>query len=294
MYHLKYYVIFMMGIFLSLGIGIMIGITIESKDILDRQQSQLVKQIEESFISLRKESSKLKEKNESLGLEVDRYRDISNILLTETVKQKLTRLNVAVIDFNKNYKEDIVSFINTTGAMVSGYIEVNYKSSQGLDIDHLAAFIETKIDSIAPIVAQDIVYSLISGEVNSFIQELQNIEFINFSTDLQGIPAHVILLIPDNELAKVNDRYDILLIEAALGSEVPVVVLESTDFKESLIPQYLDYGVSSVDHIDTLYGKLSLVSILTGNKGNYGVRKNTDGVLPNPLFFDYVEANNER
>ncbi len=292
MYHLKYYVIFMMGIFLSLGIGIMIGITIESKDILDRQQSQLVKQIEESFISLRKESSKLKEKNESLGLEVDRYRDISNILLTETVKQKLTGLNVAVIDFNKNYKENIVSFINTTGAMVSGYIEVNYKSSQGLDIDHLAAFIETKIDSIAPIVAQDIVYSLISGEVNSFIQELQNIEFINFSTDLQGIPAHVILLIPDNELAKVNDRYDILLIEAALGSEVPVVVLESTDFKESLIPQYLDYGVSSVDHIDTLYGKLSLVSILTGNKGNYGVRKNTDGMVPDPLFIDFAEANN--
>ena len=55
----KYYIILLIGIFLSLGLGILIGVTLENKDIIENQQILITRQIESEFSALRKETDML-------------------------------------------------------------------------------------------------------------------------------------------------------------------------------------------------------------------------------------------
>ena len=56
----KYMVLFMIGIFFALGLGIIIGITLENQNIIENQQTHLIHEIEEHFISMRAETEQMK------------------------------------------------------------------------------------------------------------------------------------------------------------------------------------------------------------------------------------------
>ena len=66
MLHMKYYIILLIGIFLSLGLGILIGVTLENKDVLEKQQILITRQIESEFSALRKEADMLKTSLEAI------------------------------------------------------------------------------------------------------------------------------------------------------------------------------------------------------------------------------------
>ena len=55
--------------------------------------------------------------------------------------------------------------------------------------------------------------------------------------------------------------------ELCWENSIPVVVVEDQEGNLMNIDQFRRMGISTIDHIDTLYGKLSLVSLLYGNSG---------------------------
>ena len=78
-----------------------------------------------------------------------------------------------------------------------------------------------------------------------------------------------------------TSRY-LLGLYAGLGSAgVPAVGVEASDARRSAISVYRQAGLSSVDDIDTLAGKLALVLLLQGApSGQFGVKKTADEALP--------------
>ena len=67
-------------------------------------------------------------------------------------------------------------------------------------------------------------------------------------------------------------------------NNIPIIVVENQETNLIDIDKYKKMGISTVDHIDTLYGKLSLISLLYGNTGNYGFKEGSQGILPEELF----------
>ena len=63
---------------------------------------------------------------------------------------------------------------------------------------------------------------------------------------------------------------------------VPVVGVEPSRVEQSAIPVFQDYGLSTVDGIDTEPGQLAMVLLLgDADPGNYGIRDTaTSGILP--------------
>lgn len=304
MHHLKYYVIFMVGIFLSLGTGIMIGITLENKDVLDNQQSMLIKQIEESFVSIKDQSKKLKDENKSIMHELDEYKKLSDLLFAETIRNKLTGINLAVIGFdngqddrnwNDRYLNEVVDFIHSTGAHINADIRINYNSENSLESESQTAFTDNGSKDFEYEFIEDIIHTVLGGDTTELIEDLQNSGFINISADYSGEPSDALLLIPDCSIKGYKCRYDIMIVESALRANLPVVAVETLSFKKSsYIPDYIKYGISTVDHIDTIYGKLSLLSILLGNPGNYGEGEKAKGLLPETIFPDFMEVNKSK
>jgi hypothetical protein len=93
---------------------------------------------------------------------------------------------------------------------------------------------------------------------------------------------------PENPTAdqEAQSRPTETLVEGLLSglqqSDVPVVGVETTTEDASAIDLYRTQGVSSVDNVETLSGRVALALLLAGGAaGHYGVKDSaTDGVAP--------------
>ena len=59
-----------------------------------------------------------------------------------------------------------------------------------------------------------------------------------------------------------------------------VVAAERADDDPSQIDFFADRGLSSVDNVDTVAGKVALVLVLSGAEGSYGIKDTADSLLP--------------
>jgi hypothetical protein len=72
------------------------------------------------------------------------------------------------------------------------------------------------------------------------------------------------------------------LLRGIEGTGFPVVGVEAATSDESTIDDYRRLGISSIDNVDTLAGRLALALLLAGGQpGHYGVKDSaSDGVMP--------------
>jgi hypothetical protein len=95
-------------------------------------------------------------------------------------------------------------------------------------------------------------------------------------------PADGVIVVRTAKPQKNATSRFLLGLYSGLGSTgVPAVGVEASDARRSAISVYKKAGLSSVDDIDTLAGKLALVLLLQGApSGQYGVKKTADEALP--------------
>jgi hypothetical protein len=77
-----------------------------------------------------------------------------------------------------------------------------------------------------------------------------------------------------------------MMIQSAQEAGMKIIAVETGDMKDSAISEYKTYGISTVDHVESIYGKLALASVLSGNEGNFGFGSDSQDALPNPLFLE--------
>lgn len=283
MINIKYYVFLMIGIFLALGLGMMIGITLENEDIIQNQQTQIAKQIEDRFIALRSETDKLKDNLEGIENQRDQLQMLSNMLLKETVQHKLSGLNITLISFDKEAPiKELLDFLPLTGAYVQSNIFLSNLIPDVFASDIAASVMQNEKELVTALIS-DFLYSMNFGGITPLIQEMQELKLIS-NTGGYEAPADVLILLGRGN---ITSNYDVMLINSALESGLPVIAVECGDVSDSAIDDYKAYGISTIDHIDTIYGKLALASVLSGNQGNFGLGNEAQALIPDPLFIDY-------
>lgn len=292
MVNIKYYVFLMTGIFLALGLGMMIGITLEDKDVIENQQMLLVRQIEERILHYRTETEKLSKDLNNIKAEHNQLIQIADMLLEETTANRLAGLNIAIVSFNdKADTENIINLLTHAGASIRSNIAFSVGAVPGmLHTDAKSTTVDYDNDFVHTIM-NDLVYSLNFGGITPLIEEMQELGLIQNSLGYE-VPVDSIIVLSKG---KATSYYDAIFISYILDSGLPVVAVELSNSENSAIGDYKAMGVSTIDHIDTLYGKLSLISVLTGNKGSYGYSNHAEALIPDPLFNsidpDFVSQN---
>jgi hypothetical protein len=82
------------------------------------------------------------------------------------------------------------------------------------------------------------------------------------------------------EKKKATDRFESELISGILSTEAEIVGVETRETDPSEVPAMSGYGVSTVDDIDLVAGRTALVYVLLGAKGQFGVKRTADQLLP--------------
>ena len=73
---------------------------------------------------------------------------------------------------------------------------------------------------------------------------------------------------------------DKVIVEIAESYNIPVLGVEKLHVDFSYIPRYQTLGISTVDNVDTIIGQTSLVLVINGKEGHYGVKKSANSLMP--------------
>ena len=88
----------------------------------------------------------------------------------------------------------------------------------------------------------------------------------------------------DGAGADAVDTFEDGLMRGLRAGDVPVVGVETTDAETSQVEWFKDHEASSVDDLDDPIGRAALVFALAGQRGSFGVKATADGGRLPPLL----------
>lgn len=274
--HLKYYIILLIGIFLALGLGIMIGITLENNNVLENQQELIIRQIESEFDALRSEAEMLKKSLAALEKEKAKADSTCEYLFTRLIEDRLQGLKVSIVSlYQDSSLTDLIQLLKLAGATVESNITVRADLYAGQDLSTtLEAFMQGDGGSIEGkdvhgVIADALVSSLLEGTFTPLSHRLKQMRLIQVSSNIKQASDVVILNCngkAKEERSSKESGFDVVFIQTALNMGLPVVAVEPSWVEESAVSEYEELGVPTVRDVDTLYGRLGLISVLEANR----------------------------
>jgi len=147
MFNSKYYIYLIVSIFLALGLGIMIGVALENKNIIEDQQASLIKQIEDNILLYRSETESLKDSIKTMELENKVLYDVFDKLVTEVSYNQLLGTSVGLVCFDEELDiEYVKQLLEHTGAFIK--TSVVFSLSTILVFSMIKQKIQVKMDLI--------------------------------------------------------------------------------------------------------------------------------------------------
>ena len=288
MIDIRYHIVSIVAVFLALGMGILIGSTIVSNDVMIAQQQKIIDRLENQFSKLREHESALMAEDVKKSKMITNYENFAQSVLVPIVAHQLEGRNVALISStNQAMPSGIINTLSLAGANINSQMvvleNINMKDSKlRADlIDYFALENNTTSDVLRKKVAQALalmVTNQADPALNVFLSENKLIK-TNYANN-NRIDT-VILIGGSNTLGQsFPEGFDSTLIKALLDAGIQVVGTESSQVKHSYMKYYQKFNISTVDNIDMSVGQISMVLSLGGQSGNYGIKNNATVFMP--------------
>lgn len=284
----KFHIFSLVAIFLALGIGIVVGITLIGDDSLIQEQKVIIDRLEEEFNLLRAESRETQQEIVAFKNSNDVYQQFAQSVLPILVEKRLDNRNIAIINTNNYVSTDsLEKSLELAGANVISLTNIN--TSFDFSSEKVGALLETNLGiqatkntneliiSTVKYIGQGILYGF-EPEKLTFLQEVKLVEFR--AGNLLNLDCVIILggkHVKDDNLVKA---IDLTLITLFLENGVEVVAAEQSEVPYSSIAHYKTKGITTVDNIETPLGQIALVYALDGMPGHYGVKETAEKILP--------------
>jgi len=283
MINIKYLVITVISIFLAISIGIFMGAQLDSQSIVLKQQEALIAKIQQQFDELSKTNATME--GEIKGLkDVNSLNDayIKNIF-PDYIGGKLAGSNIAIIKTTKDYTfTDVEKALETAGAHIPAVITVTDKIVEASDgeLDQMMSYFgAAKNQDAGDLIAQKVIEALTNGKTQD-LDYLEQMGYIESTGDFADAPNCAVIEGGSKEKTIKGEALDVPLIKNLTALGIAVVGVESADAPNSYIELYKKQKISTVDNVDTVIGQTSLVLVLTGKQGNFGIKGTADSLMP--------------
>jgi hypothetical protein len=284
MFDLRYHVASLAAVFLALIIGILVGVGIADRGFVDKGTRLL---LERQVAKLQKQLDQTAQQAGNLGREQEAARAYINQTYPVLVRNRLRGKRVAVV-FVGSVDGGVRSAV-TRALTDAGGDQLRLRALtvpiDGPQIDTTLAKSpnagsfhgQGRFEALGRALGQEL---MLGGETplwNALTDVLVE-QREGGSKD----PADGVVVVRTAKPQKNATSRFLLGLYAGLGSTgAPAVGVEATDARRSAVSVYRQAGLSSVDDIDTLAGKLALVLLLQGApSGQYGVKQTADDALP--------------
>lgn len=279
--NMKYYVVTIGAIFISLGVGMLVGFNLNYDQELSKQQAQIIDDLDVKFEKLKNTNNDLKAKLKSLNLNYDKTINFINANVDKIILEELTDKNVGIISINKNedinHAEDTI--LKANGNLLFN-INFTDKFIDEVLLTELSEQVEMDIKNSEQLVSY-VLDALKNEGAREKLQPLQDLGLIKIkSLEPEYMNTASVVLDGDGYVEKVEDLSKALI--EKLKQEKYVVGIETTETESSLIGLYSENKIATINNIDEGSGQLALVLALKGGNliGNFGIGDNVESLIP--------------
>ncbi|MDN5348261.1 MAG: hypothetical protein PWP65_1825 [Clostridia bacterium] len=268
MFDLKQHIASLVAVFLSLGIGIFIGMAIAEDGGLARQQAELVQKLEDDYAILRAENKKFAEEALAWQQIAEQYQEFAAEVFPHVIQGKLEGMQLAVFVTGafSNYAE-VVQVLEKAGAQIGTIIEIsgdwNLKPADWRE--RLPQIIPLGIDPLNFLGVK--VGAELAGGRKEILPSLGAKGFLLFQREGKEKPLAVVILGGSESKDSLRAKeFDLPLIRTLVSAGVRVVAGEASMVPFSDEPLYRRLGIQVIKAADTIPGQIKLIWALAGNK----------------------------
>lgn len=286
--NIKFYVITIASIFLALGIGIFIGFNLDSQELYVEQQNSLIEEMTQRFDEIKQENIDLNNKITELQYDLNLYQKYSEGIFPFFAQNRLEGINVAIIETTDDY---IYSSLKNT-LVGAGANVANITSAHGKIVDCYSDSVlkemvmnDLTLDEINDadmprLISEIIAQNIVSNKYEDIMKYLSDNEYIERRGDYSFTVDYVVIAGGSLEDSNLIDTIDIPIIRAVKKSQIPIVGVERSDVKVSYIDGYKKEKISTVDNVDSVIGETSLIIVMQGFEGNFGIKDSATSLIP--------------
>jgi hypothetical protein len=275
----RYHAASLAAVFIALAVGILIGIGL-ADDVVSSASEELE-------ASLRSDLKAAEAHAEELEAALERSDKFGQQILAEVLAGRLAGRRVALLELGGADAELATAArdaIETADGELAAVAEVRLPPDEEALVDDLPRRYEhlrrepDPLEAIGATVGRE----LTGG--GSLIEALEPDMFARFSGSLRGVDAIVVTRNPPDDLDSgerdAAGTFENALLGSVGGPGDDVAGAELTTTDPTTLEPIIEAGIPTVDHLDLPAGQVSLVYELTGVDGNYGVKDEARGYLP--------------
>lgn len=285
--NMKYYIVSIGAIFISLGIGILVGYNLNYDQELSKQQASVISDLDNKFDALKVTNDNLEKSLADLSDDYDKAIAFINDNVNNLVVGRLTDKNIGIISTNQDndYTKEIKEIITTANGNVAFDITLNNNIFNEKKIEELATKLNLEIKDTKDIIVY-IEEALSESNASLKLKELEDAEMIKINSlneNYQSYNSVVIVGGNNGKLGKEQyENIDKILIETLKDKDKNIVGVQESNTKFSYVDLYFNDKVTTIDNVDEGIGKLSLVMVLQDSSiaGKFGKLEGSDSIIP--------------
>jgi len=273
----RYHALSLVAVFLALGIGILLGSTIG-----DNLASQANKDLSSS---LRGDLLKARQSARDAGANVSQRDRLIQAAFPRIVGTKLQGQRIAIVSSGKlpgDVESNVRKTVGDAGASVDSVTAItdDLKPQEvGKVIGGRLADIGTSGSEMRQL-GRRLGKVIVTGGRSA--QDLKTHFSDQFNGDYAGADAVVFYRSAPDKRDDAHLALEEALAEGLRRARVPVVGVEQSGTDPSQVPWYSDRGLSSVDCVDLVGGRVALALSLAGAEGTFGIKSTAQDLLPKP------------
>jgi hypothetical protein len=282
-YSARYHAASLAAVFLALAVGILIGAGL-GDTVLSNTEENLRESLEEDIEEAQERASDVEN-------ELDRERQFGARAYPALVGNRLDGERVGVIalgDLPGGLSDEIESALQPAGAELAQISVVRLPP----DVAGLAEAIDRKryakiekdpdrLEELANVLGEQLAKG--RGKL------LEATRDVLLARSSGGAPIDRVVLFravpPDasDEDRASRDRFESGIVTGVNDAGVPAVAVERTGEDRSSVSFFDSHGISTVDNVDLVAGRVAMVFALLGANGNFGIKSTADSLLPELL-----------
>jgi len=285
MFDLRYHVASLAAVFLALIIGILVGVGISDRGLVDSAKTKF---LQDEVASLQQRLDRQATQSTNRSQERQAAQTFINETYPALVRNRLKNKQVAVV-FVGSVDGGTRSAVERTLAD-SGAQQLRLRALKvPLDVPQVEAAIKNQpaaaglrgkgnLEALGRALGQELASGGDTPLSNSLTDAL-----VEERAGGNKAPADGVVVVRTATPQRgATTRFLLGLYEGLASANVPAIGVEQTDAAASATKVYRQAGLSSVDDVDTPVGRLALVWLLKGaSPGQYGVKDSAgDGALP--------------
>ena len=285
--NMKYYIVSIGAIFISLGIGILVGYNLNYDQELSKQQASIINDLDSKFNKLKDTNDSLEKSLDNLKGEYNKAIDFINENVDSLVLNRLTDKSIGIISTNQdnNYTASIDDIITKANGKVAFDIVLKNNIYNEKKLEELSAKLDIEFKSTKDVMVY-IEQVLSEKSADEKLKNLENLEIIKINVLNDNYQNYDSIVLAGGNNGKSGkeqyEKIDKVLIDTLKDKEKNIIGVQESNAKFSYIELYSQNKITTVDNIEENIGKLSLVMLLQDSSiaGEFGILDNSESILP--------------